>query len=372
MYVKEDSLFVCMTLLFFNCLMMKDSNKKFLFLGFTFGLCVGSKYTGALLALFLLQFITAYSNQRGILLFLGMLAGFMLTTPYSLLDYPAFIDGVLYEKRHMMIGNTIPISFLSQLGTYHLVRSILHETSLSFWILTAFGFGALCRDKKYLPCAAFILFYLAAEMVKAKIEPEPARYILPCVPFICIAFARIFNLNNRFLLVKTIAILCLINVFGNTFGQTSELYRDTRLDMQAFINENIDRDKKILIDHRFNNPQFSETDPRITYLNVRPLTRGYPEIMNKEALAKLGIDYVLVSNLTYQCLYFCKEATPVQNRSVLRLFNTFKVIHESDPQDSSYAYHHPHLTLFSVNELVSDSQAQFQVDKLNAYNPFLY
>jgi len=371
-YLKEDALLVCMMLIFFNCLLMKDSNKKFLIIGLTFGLCVGSKYTGAILGLFLLHFIPVYSHKRGILLLIGMMIGFIFTTPYSVLDFSSFIDGVLYEKRHMLIGNTIPISFSSQLGTYHLVRSILHETSLSFWILTAIGFGALCRDKKYLPCIAFLFFYLAAELVKAKIEPEPARYILPCIPFICIAFARFFDIDQKYSLLKVFAVFCLIKVLFTTYEQTKALSNDTRIEMQTFINENIENNKKILIDHRFNNPQFAESDPRISYLNVRPLTRGYPEIMNKEALTKMGIDYVLVSNLTYQCLYFCKEATPIENRSVMRLFNTFKVVHTAGSEGDSYAYHQPFLTLFSVNDLADEVQAKLELQNLNTQNPFMY
>lgn len=369
MYLKEDMLFVCLLLLFLNACILRSSATKSTLIGLSLGLCCGSKYTGALLFLFTIPLLFTMTLKEIFLLFIALCVGFVSTTPYALLDYSSFIEGVLYEKRHMSVGNTIPISFSSQFGTYHLVRSILYNSSLLFWLVAAAGFGGLLSCKKYLPCIVFTVFYCAAEMVKAKIEPEPARYILPCIPFVCLSVAYVFDQGR---VGKLIFFAILTSISVHTFEMIVTLPHDSRLDMLSYINEEIPYDKKILIDHRFNNPQFNPHDPRISYLSVRPLTRGYPEVMNKRALTEMNIDYVLVSNLTYQCLYFCKESTEIEKRSVKRLFANLEIVHDSAPKHRSFGYHDPHLTLFKVSSNLSPESVDKNLNVLSRGNPFTY
>jgi len=89
-------------------------------------------------------------------------------------------------------GHTVPITALSYYWTYHFRFSILPalREGAALISIVALGFlAARARAADLLIIGGCLMFYLPAEWVKAKPQPQPERYILPCIPFLCIAFA---------------------------------------------------------------------------------------------------------------------------------------------------------------------------------------
>lgn len=109
---------------------------------------------------------------------------YLLTSPFSVLDYPAFLQGVTHEVTHYATGqigeegDTILFYvdlLISKEGAMLLLGSTLQ-----------FAAGLRSRSKETLLVAAFPVLYLA---LISTLVVRNARTILPAVPFLCILTA---------------------------------------------------------------------------------------------------------------------------------------------------------------------------------------
>ena len=331
-YLKEDSLLTLFTTATFF-LVIRSSRLS----AITAGLAFGTKYTG-LLCIALLAF-TRQPIFIKLFSFIAAIIVFIFTTPYSILDFPSFYDGLMYEKRHAIIGNTVPISIYSQLGLFHFFRGILPSYLFFGALLLPLGFGVLKQHWKWI-ILGLLFFYLPAEIVQSKIEPQPERYILPAIPILSILAAGgvlSFRFKHIFL-----ALLSIPGILG-----TMELASDSRVRMLKFMEANIPKETKILIDNRFNSPELPGFT-NVKYMSVRPLVRGFREEFHPENLRKNGFEYALVSNFTYRCLLFCKEAPELARNGVIRLFRRLPLIHQESAKYVSFGFHSPTVSLLKV------------------------
>ncbi len=333
-YLKEDSLLVLFTTsCFFLVLHSKVLSAVFA------GLALGTKYTGALC--FGLLFFSKQKISKVLLMCAIGAVVFIITTPFSVLDFNTFFDGVMYEKRHAIIGNTVPISIFSQLGLFHFFRGVLPSYLFIGALFIPIGFGVLKNHWRWITLG-LIFFYLPAEIVQSKIEPQPERYILPAIPILSILAAGGI-LSFRFKPVF-LALLSLPGIFG-----TLELKSDSRVRMQKFIESNIPKDAKILIDNQFNSPKLPGFT-NVQYMSIRPLVRGFREEFHPDNLRKNGYDYALVSNFTYRCLLFCKEAPNLARNGVIRLFRRLPLVHQERAMFISFGFHSPTVSLLKVTK----------------------
>jgi hypothetical protein len=354
-YLKEDSLLVLFTTatLFLVLNSKRDSRLSYL-AAITAGLALGTKYTG-LLSVGILLF-SKIDFKKLPLLFLISGLTFIISTPYSVLDFQSFIDGVLYEKRHAIRGNTIPISFFSHLGLFHFYRGLLPSYLFVGVLLLPLGFGIL-RKHLWWILLGLIVFYLPSEIVRSKIEPQPERYILPSLPILSLlAAGAISSLKFKRL---WLVFLTIPGIIG-----TLELKSDSRERMAAYIKANIPRDSKILIDNQFNSPKL-DGFTNVEYLKTRPLALGFREEFHPNNLRKRGFDYALVSNFTYRCLLYCKEAPELARNGVIRLFRRLPLVHQEGPLFFSIGFHSPTVSLLKVTET-----DQFQSELKFGPNPF--
>lgn len=353
-YLKEDSLLVLFTTsTLFLVLNAKRDHRLSYIAAITAGLALGTKYTG-LLAVGILLF--SKIGKKLPLLFLISGLTFILTTPYSVLDFQSFLDGVLYEKRHAIRGNTIPISIVSQLGLFHFYRGLLPSYLFVGVLLLPLGFGVL-RKHFWWIALALIVFYLPGELVRSKIEPQPERYILPSIPILSLlAAGAISSLKYKRLWIFFLTIPGIIG--------TLELRSDSRERMAEYIEANIPKEAKILIDNQFNSPKLNGFT-NVEYVKTRPLIVGFREEFHPDNLRKRGFDYALVSNFTYRCLLFCKEAPELARNGVIRLFRRLPLVHQEGPVFFSIGFHSPTVSLLKVTET-----DQFQSEFKFGPNPF--
>jgi hypothetical protein len=123
---------------------------------------------------------------------LGPIA-FFAGSPYVVLNSAMFIRQFNNEKLHMLTGHhKIIVDPWSQFWMYHFSNSVVPGMTILVAIAALFGFGVFIKNWRtpgLFVIACVLLFYLPAEWVNAKPPPQPERYILPCIPFMCLAAA---------------------------------------------------------------------------------------------------------------------------------------------------------------------------------------
>lgn len=373
-YMKEDALFLFFLLLSLAAVFVTLRDKNFrlvIVAGLFAGLSASSKYTGILCAsfIFAMPFLAAKQEIRSVKSFftfeprlikpalLGLLAmvlGFVLATPYSILNYEKFLEGFGSEGSHMMKGHTVAIDAWSQLWMYHLSNSILPGFTWSLTVFALLGLGLLLsklKREELLVLGLCLLFYMTAEWVKAKPAPQPERYILPCLPFLALAAAnyleRLRQLLSRYRLSMFLWLLALIPLI-RSLELASELRNDTRQRMQLWAEQNLPAGSKILVNGEGYAPSFDGLK-----FEVAPLSRQEPEDFTISALKNSGYDYLVLSSLAYGRFYTQHGTDPYFRFFKIRfnqIFAELELLKEIKPTFGTYGFHNPVLRIYSLKD----------------------
>lgn len=116
---------------------------------------------------------------------LAFTAGFLGGTPYALLDYREFIQGVRFDMTHLSAGQGV---MLGRGWTYHLGTSLPYGLGIPIFVAAIVGVAvALQRHRR----AAAILgsFAVALYVSLGNGYTVFMRYVLPLVPVACVAAA---------------------------------------------------------------------------------------------------------------------------------------------------------------------------------------
>ena len=361
-YMKEDALLTSLLLLT-TWLVVKAARENRIWCLLLAGLCAGfsasSKYSGMLAAMIVVgapflrsgRFVPDWRFAKFTLMALALMPlGFVMLTPYSVLTPAKFLKDFGSERNHMMRGHTITIDAWSQFWMYHFARSIVPGMSLLNTLVALVGLGILAWRRRmqdlYL-IALVLLFYLPAEWVKAKPEPQPERYILPCLPFLALAAGEAVRWLARARLgivavVVTAVILAL--PVRRTVQLASEIKLDTRDQMAQWMLTNLPRGSKIYLDWKPYAPRFWHNEFEITYV---PRATIIEKLLLND-LKKSGQDYMVLSGLFYE-RYFTQPEGEGAIRQLLRnVFERVPVVKEFAPVHGTYGFHNPRLTLFSL------------------------
>ena len=174
--MKEDVILTCMVLLTTTIVLKavaKDSKRLLLLAGFFAGVAASSKYSGMLAAAIICAAPWLHSKSfkptvsyfiPTILALVMMPIGFVVCTPYSILDNQKFLIDFNSEKNHMVRGHDVAITPGAYLWLYHLNKSIIPGMTVLPAFLGLAGLFTLVRRFKipglYL-VALFLLFYLS-------------------------------------------------------------------------------------------------------------------------------------------------------------------------------------------------------------------
>src|SRR3954468_898046 len=165
--------------------------------GVVAGLTASTKYSGAaLIPVGVIAATIAGGSQdessswrnaaRRATIFLGCtLFGFVAGTPYSVLAYPAFFEGVRFESHHLATGHGIQLG----LGwVYHLMFTLRYGLGAPLLVASIAGIPILAIAswrKAALVCTFPVLYYL----LLGRGTTVFVRYMIPIVPFLCITAA---------------------------------------------------------------------------------------------------------------------------------------------------------------------------------------
>jgi hypothetical protein len=161
--------------------------------GMTAGLAVSTKYNAALIALpAMLAIFTDGAGtshplsarlRRAALYVSMMLAAFLLTSPYSAIEFRKFLTDVTFESRHLAMGHGV---IVGRGWSHHLTSTLRYGVGLPILVAGLFGFLLLLyRDRR--KGALVALFPVAYYLVLGSGYTVFARYMLPVVPFLCLA-----------------------------------------------------------------------------------------------------------------------------------------------------------------------------------------
>ncbi|HZP47728.1 MAG TPA: glycosyltransferase family 39 protein [Vicinamibacterales bacterium] len=160
-------------------------------------------------------------------------AGFLLGTPYALLDRHTFFEGFTYDVTHLSEGhNSVQVG----IGwTYHLTRSL--PAALSWPLLLAGTAGFVLMAVRRRAAAAVLgAFCLAVYAALGSGHTVFFRYILPIVPFLCVAAAFAIRAATR----SPIALLIVVPALVTSVWSDTLLARpDTRVLVSQWLAEHV-------------------------------------------------------------------------------------------------------------------------------------
>lgn len=228
-------------------LRQKPGIREALWAGLLGGLATSTKYNGALLALplALACWPEVGSPKKEELKRVGaaalaMVGGFLVGTPYAVLDFSTFWKDFSYEARHLVEGHRVDVG----IGwVHHLSASLPYGMGVPLMVAGIFGIvhGFLKEPRR---AAVLYSFPLAYYLFIGRGETAFFRYILPVVPFLCMA-AGILVARYRGTLLW--ALFLLLPSLSSTFWALKIMgANDTRNTMGHWIEENVPNESKIV------------------------------------------------------------------------------------------------------------------------------
>ena len=161
--------------------------------GVAAGLATSTKYNAALIALpAMLAIFTDKAGapvggregfRRAALFCSMMAAAYLLTSPYTLLDFREFLKDFTFESRHLAGGHGVD---LGRGWSHHLVSTLRYGVGVPILASGVAGFLLLLwkdRRKGLLVALFPVTYYLVLGSGRTVF----ARYMLPVVPFLCLA-----------------------------------------------------------------------------------------------------------------------------------------------------------------------------------------
>lgn len=214
--------------------------KNALLAGAMAGLTTSTKYNGALLCLpIALALWPASGRPRTAELRLlmtaagAMVAGFFAGSPYALLDFGAFWRDFSYETRHLVEGHRVDVG----IGwVHHLTASLRYGMGIPMLLAALLGLGvAFWKDRRQ--AVVLYSFPLAYYLFIGRGETAFFRYILPVIPFLCMAAGTLLARSRGALL--WVLLMLLPSLYSTGMALHLMGAGDTRDGMGAWIEANV-------------------------------------------------------------------------------------------------------------------------------------
>ncbi|MBC7327628.1 glycosyltransferase family 39 protein [bacterium] len=203
--------FVTLSFLFSALLLMKPKNSYYFWGGLFVGFATATKYNAILsvIPLLYLLFKQGFSSKRLALLSFGVISGFLLGCPGSLLNFPKFKHDFLYEMRHTRLGHG-DLFVATGPGWLYNLRTLFFTLGapIFFTVIAGLIFALIRHSPGDLLIISFVVpYFLLISFSNVRF----ARYLIPILPFILLLSARFF-LPSKKNLLREIGIFAFILV----------------------------------------------------------------------------------------------------------------------------------------------------------------
>jgi hypothetical protein len=254
-------------MIFFYQITILGKTSTYIWAGLITGIAIATKYSGGALIiplglahLFRVQrehkkwFLT-FSDKRIVIALVMVVAGFILSCPFSVLDFSKFYQDVSWQFSRVHSGGFG--TDVENAWGYYLFRGLPLSIGLGLTIISVIAvlYVTIRHKKKDMFVAVFVLFYfLYIGSWKVGVD----KYLLPILPFLAL-FAgmlidKIFSLLKMSRpYVKPLLILCVLLLISEPFARSIHndyllIQKDTRTEAKEWIEENIPAGAKIAID----------------------------------------------------------------------------------------------------------------------------
>ncbi len=296
-----SSFWVALCTLFALLILQRSQMIWYVLAGLTAGLAASTKYNAGLVVLLIpLAHVMSttwgewgYLDRRLVLGLLAAAGGFLIGTPYALLDLPTFLNGLGFELYHY---NTYQPGYTGQSGMWYL-RAIFTSADAPLGLTWAGGLVyALVRPAKHtiLFLAFALLYYLG--LARAAVHFE--RNLLPLLPILSVLAAAWLNsladwveshraTQMRLVLIAAIGVSMIPPTVASLLFDWSITRMDIRPAAGDWVSRNIPVGAKIAIEH------YSIPFPREKY-EVVDILRLWD--YDAAYFSEQNFDYVIVSN----------------------------------------------------------------------------
>ena len=226
--------------------------------GLVAGLATSTKYNAALLAIPLVAAAWGAQGGGGLVwsgrargklaaaALTAMIGGFLIGTPYALLDSGQFLTDFRYEMGHLAEGHYVDVG-----------RGWMHHATATLpdavgWPVYVLGAGAILMSFFANFRLALVLFSFPLVYYVAIGRGHTAfyRYMLPVVPFVCIGAGAFFDaVNLRFGRVGAVIMALLVaspSIWRSVEADRLFVAGDTRQAMGQWIEENVPTNEVIV------------------------------------------------------------------------------------------------------------------------------
>ncbi len=190
--------FVSAVVLLSTMVLQQGKTRSYLVAGICIGLAASSKYNAGMVGIVLLVAHFLRSGRKGFrdyrlyLAFLLSVSAFLATTPYAVLDFPAFYEGLQYNSQHYSTGHAG-----MEGDTLRWYVEYLWKTSGGIGLAAMLGvlFGKFVDNKQRFLLVLFPALYFSTI---SSFVVRNSRTILPIIPFLfLLAAAFLAQLLDR-------------------------------------------------------------------------------------------------------------------------------------------------------------------------------
>ena len=231
-----------------------DQIRDYLLAGIAAGLAVSVKYAGVFLLAPLMVAQLAWRRRAGaswreVLVYpgptwfvLGLIGAFVATTPYSVLDYTAFLDHFLFETvDHLATGHGLD---LGRGWVYHATITLPRGLGLLLFgaALAGIANGLRTRTPALLVLIAFVAAYYG---VAGSGRTVFFRYMIPLVPVLCVLAAEaVGRLRGRNAWIAAV-VIAFPTLLASARYDAGLAATDSRVIAREWIEANVDAGSQI-------------------------------------------------------------------------------------------------------------------------------
>ena len=309
------------------------STRAYVLAGLAVGLAVGAKYNAALAAvaiaaacaLRLLRDRDWWSVRRLALAGVAAGVGFLVTTPYALLDHTAFLKGLEFERKHYATGHVG-----MQGDTPSFYAGVLFREELAITLPALIGIavvlvaGTRARRERAAVLLAFPLVYAAFVFTLPVRNDRTIMVVLPVLAvFAGVAVrwvvervrTRLEQPARRPVGLALAALLAALVVAGFASGATGGTVSDARVAAAGWIEEHVPAGSHVVVE------SYSPwVDP------ARYRVEGMTTLIRRDLPA--GTDYVVASHTMFGRFTDHRDQFPDQSARYDRLFAALHLVKE--------------------------------------------
>jgi hypothetical protein len=372
-YIKEDTpvMFSSNLALLMMLLLIRTRDPKYyLWGGFLTGVAIASKLSALLLvplgavALLLVareseHWRTALSCWQLPVAVVLVPVGFFAFNHQLLLNLPDFWSHVMRQLEYSQSGHWDGTVFRpwDYLWTFQLRYGLFPGLTAPIALAGVVG-AFLCLRYAGVNPAAFLLalwsigFYLSVERSIAKPYPLFVRYLYPAIPglvcFAAYALRGLFEIpivarRGRPIALAVTGVVLVLPLL-RTVGILDGMFPDTRETSSVWIEDNIPRGKRILLDGRFYSPRLGGR----YRTRVRALCREDSHVRRARA------DYIVTNSFNYERFFLNEAFTAASKRSAdcyRWLFESCEILERFRPPRAgqTFAFHNPEIRIYDMN-----------------------